>query len=61
MVVAGRLAPLPASRPDHRRRRFYRTLARDFAIIITTWAASAYPILWLCSHVLGPALIGDQR
>ena len=41
-----------------RRRAAASTLARDFTIIFTVWAVTAYPILWLCSHVVGPALFG---
>jgi hypothetical protein len=36
-----------------------RLLARDFLIIFTAWAVAAYPILWLATQVVGPALIGD--
>lgn len=41
-----------------RRRAVLRGLARDFTIILSAWALTAYPILWLCSHVVGPALFG---
>lgn len=41
-------------------RRAVRGLIRDFSIIFITWAVTAYPILWLCTHVVGPALIGDS-
>jgi hypothetical protein len=35
-----------------------RGLARDFLIIFTAWALTAYPILWLAYRVVGPALFG---
>lgn len=47
-------------RAGRRRHAGMRTLARDFTIIFTTWALAAYPILWLCSHVVGPALFGGS-
>lgn len=43
----------------HRRRHpGLRLLARDFAIIFGTWAVTAYPIIWLNLHYVGPALLG---
>lgn len=54
--------PLPAAPVRRyragRRRAESATLVRDFTIIFTAWALTAYPILWLCSHIVGPALFG---
>ncbi len=33
------------------------SLARDFAVIVTVWAVTAYPVLWLAYHVAGPFLL----
>jgi hypothetical protein len=51
--------PVRGYRAGRRRRAGFAVLvARDFAIIITTWAVAAYPILWLMIKVVGPRLFG---
>jgi hypothetical protein len=45
--------------PARRRRPgFAGLIARDLATIVGVWAVTAYPILWLSIHVIGPALFG---
>ncbi len=50
-------------RPPVRRYRAGRarpsrpSLARDFAVIVTVWAVTAYPVLWLSYNLLGPWLL----
>lgn len=38
------------------RARRLHPLVRDFLIIFTTWAVTAWPILWISAHLVGPAL-----